>query len=106
MKTQPKAESKQPAPNTIRNSHPARGRLVILAALFAALAPPALFSAQTNATLKLTAASTGSQVQLQLLGQPNKIYQIQASTNLVNWTGISQRASGSNGTVTVTETAP
>lgn len=105
MKTQQNLERKQPDSNTIRSSRAARGRLAILAALLTALATPASFSAQTNATLKLTAGASGGQVQLLLSGQPNKIYQIQASTNLVNWTGISQRASGSNGTVTITETA-
>ena len=106
METQRKLERKPTASNTIANSRPARGRLAILAALLAALATPASFSAQTNATLKLTAAVNSGQVQLLLSGQPNKIYQIQASTNLVNWTGISQRAGSSNGTVIVTETTP
>jgi PKD repeat protein len=60
-------------------------------------------SAQAGARAKLTITPDGGQAQLNFQGlQSNQVYKIEASTNLINWTGISQRAA-TNGTLTVTD---
>jgi PKD repeat protein len=76
--------------------------LAPVAALLTALALPLMASAQSGASPNLTAREKGGQFQLQLRGQSNQIYEIEASTNLVNWTILAQRAGGP-GTVTITD---
>ena len=75
---------------------------MLAATLLTALATPAPAPAQATVSPKLTAVTSGGQFRLQLRGQSNQVYDIQASTNLTSWTTISQRAGGP-GTVTITD---
>ena len=61
-------------------------------------------AAEAAAQLNLVAGASG-QFQLQIKGQSNCVYEIQASTNMVDWTGVAQLAvTGSDGTVVFTDT--
>ena len=70
--------------------------------LFAGLAAPAWLPAQTHTPSTLTGRAIGSQFRLVLHGQPNQIYEIEASTNMTHWTGIAQRASDNYGRLIIT----
>src|SRR5579859_3920289 len=65
--------------------------------LLLALAAPAPLAAQTNTPSTLTGRATGGQFRLVLHGQPNQVYEIEASTNMTHWAGIAQRASDNYG---------
>ncbi|HLZ53773.1 MAG TPA: hypothetical protein VKS19_04765, partial [Verrucomicrobiae bacterium] len=56
--------------------------------LFAGLAAPIPLPAQTNTPSTLTVRATGGQFRLVLHGQPNQVYEIEASTNMTHWAGI------------------
>src|SRR5579859_5807974 len=87
--------------NSSKNKN-TRGRRQRVWALAAVLS--AALAAVAAVQPKLTLTSGGSQFQLQLHGlKANQIYQIKASPNLRDWTTIGQRASDSNGSVTVTD---
>ncbi|HLZ54622.1 MAG TPA: PKD domain-containing protein, partial [Verrucomicrobiae bacterium] len=46
--------------------------------------------------------ATGGQFRLVLHGQPNQVYEIEASTNMTHWAGIAQRASDNYGRLIIT----
>ncbi|HEV2436620.1 MAG TPA: PKD domain-containing protein [Verrucomicrobiae bacterium] len=70
--------------------------------LLLALAAPAPLAAQTNTPSTLAVRTIGGQLRLVLHGQPNRIYEIEASTNMTQWTGMAQRASDSFGRLVIT----
>ncbi|MGH7994436.1 MAG: hypothetical protein ACREDQ_13020, partial [Limisphaerales bacterium] len=72
-------------------SAPGYRGLVLAVGLLAALATPMSTPAQTTASPKLTVVKSNCQFQLQLRGQSNQVYEIQASTDLTSWTTIAQR---------------
>src|SRR5690348_9720260 len=71
-------------------------------ALLLALAGSAPLTAQTNTASTLTMRPIGGQFRLVLHGQPNRIYEIEASTNMTQWAGIAQRASDNYGRLVIT----
>ncbi|HEX4646321.1 MAG TPA: hypothetical protein VH598_12015, partial [Verrucomicrobiae bacterium] len=99
MKIQPTMKSKQTVLNADQHLLGRRCRGLMVVAMFCAtiLSPKPLFAGDGGPKLTVGQAR---QVQVQFPGQSNRVYQIQASTDLTNWTVISQRA-GSNGTVTI-----
>src|SRR5690348_8963981 len=80
------------------------GKLTVICTLwlFAGLATPTSLPAQTNIPSTLKVATAGGQYRLALRGQPGRIYEIQTSTNLTHWAGITQRATDSNGRLVIT----
>jgi hypothetical protein len=53
--------------------------------------------------ISLPSASVGSQMQLELRGAPNRVYRVQASTTLMNWTTIGLCVTDANGSVILTD---
>jgi PKD repeat protein len=102
MQTQLKMKLKQISSFAAKTPRLWRGLAAVAALLAAVLAPIPVYSAGTNPVPKLAAGMRDGQLQLQLRGASNQIYRIEASTNLVNWTVLAQRAGGP-GTVTVTD---
>jgi PKD repeat protein len=100
MKSQPTISSSNKNPRARRRCLPLLGA-VLLATLAVSVSMPAS-AGQSDTQPNLTAISTDGQLQLRLRGQSNQIYEIEASTNLVNWTVLAQRAGGT-GTVTITD---
>jgi hypothetical protein len=47
--------------------------------------------------------SGGVQMQLELMGDPNRVYAVQSSTNLTDWVTIGMCATDANGNATVTD---
>ncbi|HKW30182.1 MAG TPA: PKD domain-containing protein [Verrucomicrobiae bacterium] len=83
---------------------PKAGKFTVIGAalLLMALSAPAPVSAQTNAPSTLTVRATGGQFRLVLHGQPNQVYEIEASTNMTHWAGIAQRSSDNYGRLIIT----
>jgi PKD repeat protein len=105
MQTQPTRKLKPNSSNAAETPRPRPQRgLALVTALLAAVLALTNGSAAviTNALPNLSADMKGGQLQLQLRGASNQIYRIEASSNLVNWTTLAQRAGGP-GTVSITD---
>ena len=90
-------------PRTMHDkSWPARSLFIMGISLAVIMVARQTASAQTGGLPRLTASASSGQIQLHFRGLTNQVYEIEASTNLVNWVGIAQKA-GSNGTMTITD---